>query len=110
MLSCGEREQVYERALHLFPQIRTEEEQLKYDLNQALTAAQEESREKKTMELPQKVDGRNVVWTQRQESMTGICLAGIFLLAAVGYFGKAQEHKKAEEQRQRQLWQAGCIL
>ena len=103
MLSCGEREQVYERALHLFPQIRTEEEQLKYDLNQALTAAQEESREKKTMELPQKVDGRNVVWTQRQESMTGICLAGIFLLAAAGYFGKAQEHRKAEEQRQRQL-------
>lgn len=103
MLSCGEREQIYETALHLFPQIRTEEEQLKYDLNQALTAAQEESREKKTLELPQEVDGRNVIWTQRQESLTGICLAGILLLAAMGYFGKAQEHKKAEEQRKRQL-------
>ena len=103
MLSCGEREQIYETALHLFPQIRTEEEQLKYDLNQALKNAQENSREKKTLELPQEVDGRDVVWTQSQVSLTGICLAGILILAAAGYLGKAQEHKKMEEQRRRQL-------
>lgn len=103
MLSCGEREQIYETALHLFPQIRTEEEQLKYDLNQALKNAQEKSREKKTLELPQEVDGRDVVWTQSQVSLTGICLAGILIMAAAGYLGKAQEHKKMEEQRRRQL-------
>lgn len=103
MLSCGEREQIYETVLQLFPQIRTEEEQLKYDLNQALKNAQEKSREKKILELPQEVDGREVVWTQSQVSLTGICLAGILILAVAGYLGKAQEHKKMEEQRRRQM-------
>lgn len=103
MLTCGEREKIYEIALHVYPPIRTEEEQLKHDLNRAVTAAREESKEKKTLRLPEEVDGRKVVWTEKKESLTGIGLAAIFLLAAAGYFGKAQEHKKAAEYRRRQL-------
>lgn len=103
MLSCGEQEELYEIALHLYPELRTEEEQLRYDLKQAVTAAREESTQKSTMHLPNQVDGRNITWIQSGQSVMGVGLVLVILLAVGGYMSKGEEFRKARENRRRQL-------
>ncbi len=103
MLSCGEQEELYEIALHLYPELRTEEEQLRYDLKKAVMMAREESAQKSTMSLPSQVDGRNITWIQSGRSVMGVGLVLVVLLAAGGYMSKGEEFRKARENRKRQL-------
>ena len=90
-------------ALHLYPKERTEEEQLRLDLNQAVASAKEESAQKSNMRLPTQVDGRNVIWSLPGSSVMGAGLLLVVLLAAGGYISKSEEFKKAEQDRKRQL-------
>lgn len=103
MLSCEDAEELYEIALHLYPEIRTQEEQLRYDLNQAVTAAKEESAQKKEIKLPDQVDGRDITWFESRESVMGIGVFFVLLMMAGGYLSKSEAFKKAEENRKRQL-------
>ena len=103
ILTCEEKEELYEMALHLYPKERTEEEQLRLDLNQAVASAKEESAQKRNMRLPTQVDGRNVIWSLPGSSVMGAGLLLVVLLAAGGYISKSEEFKKAEQERKRQL-------
>ena len=103
LLSCEEQEALYETALHLYPELRTAEEQLRHDLRQAVTAAKEESAEKKSMQLPEQVDGREIIWSRDGRSVMGVGLILIVLLTAGGYMSKGEEFRKAREDRRRQL-------
>lgn len=103
ILTCEEKEELYEMALHLYPKERTEEEQLRFDLNQALSSAKEESAQKSNMRLPAQVDGRNVIWSLPGSSVMGAGFLLVVLLAAGGYISKSEEFKKAEQDRKRQL-------
>lgn len=103
MLTCEEQETFYEIALHLYPEIRTGEEQIKHDLQQALNQAKEESQEKKELLLPEQVNGKTVTWTEKKTSMMWLWLILVAGLAVAGYAGKAEEMKKMEEQKRRQL-------
>ena len=101
ILTCEEKEELYEMALHLYPKERTEEEQLRLDLNQAVASAKEESAQKRNMRLPTQVDGRNVIWSLPGSSVMGAGLLLVVLLAAGGYISKSEEFKKAEQERDR---------
>lgn len=103
VLTCGEKEELYEMALHLYPQKRTREEQLRYDLNSALEKEQQESAEKSRFLLPRKVDGKKIIWTKKESSVTEIGLILLILMSAGGYIWKGQSFKKEEEARKRQM-------
>lgn len=103
VLTCEEKEELYETALHLYPVIRTAEEQLRTDLREALSAAQEESLEEKTVQLPRQINGRKVTWMEKSESLMGFWLLLVIAAAITGYVGKSEEFKKEEKQRKRQL-------
>ena len=103
MLTCEDKEELYETSLHLYPAIRTKQEQLRTDLQKAVNTAQEESLEKKTLQLPRQINGRNITWLEKKESLTGLWLMLIFVVAAAGYAGKSEEFKKEEKLRTRQM-------
>ena len=103
LLTCEDKEEWYERALHLYPALRTEEEQLQYELNMALKSAQEESIDRTTVVLPETVQGRNVTWMEKRSSMIWLWLILVIVGAAAGYMGKEEEFRKREEERKRQL-------
>ena len=103
MLTCEEKEELYELALHLYPELRTEEEQIRFDLNQAVKNAKKESAQKSKLQLPEEIDGRIITWTEAEKSMMGIGLLLVILLGAGGYISKSEEFRKADENRRKQL-------
>lgn len=103
LLSCEEQEKLYEVALHLYPELRTEEEQLHHDLRQAVTAAKEESAQKKNMQLPDQVDGKKITWSRSGSSVIGAGLILVIFWAIGGYVSKGEEFRKEAEMRRRQL-------
>ena len=103
LMACGEKEELYELALHLYPELRTEEEQLRFDLHQAITAAKEESIQKSELHLPEQVDGRRVIWTEADSSVMNLGIFLVLLLGVGGYISKGEELKKEDSDRKRQL-------
>lgn len=103
MLTCEDKEELYEIALHLYPEIRTKEEQLRVDLQSALNKAQEDSQEEKELQLPRQIDGRKIVWSEKNESLTGLWMILIIGAAIAGYIGKSKEFERMDEQKKRQM-------
>lgn len=103
MLACEDQKASYEMALHVYPPLRNEREQLVFSLKKKIKAIEEESLEKDTLTLPDEVEGQAVIWTEPKTSMAGTFLAMTILAAVVSYLGKEQEFRQEKIKRQRQL-------
>lgn len=103
LMNCDGMEETCEFALHLKPRIRSEEDEFIYGLRKAVEEAARESARKDKMVLPRQINGKKINWNYPESSMTGICIAGILILAVIGYVGISQEYKKEDEERERQL-------
>lgn len=102
-LVCQDQEAIFQRALRLYPPIRSEEEQLLYELEKQVAKTDQNTLEETQLSLPTKVQGKSVLWKKQEESWVWIGLM-VTLAAAVGsYLGKEQELRKQEEKRKQQL-------
>lgn len=103
MLACEDQEASYEMALHVYPPLRNEREQLVFSLKKQIKAVDEESLEEDTLTLPDEVEGQAVTWIEPKSSMVGTFLAVTILAAVIAYLGKEQEFRQEKIKRQRQL-------
>ncbi len=103
ILICEDREWICERALHVYPPVRTEREELLYQLRKAVKEADEATAEESELTLPLEVEGKKVSWRKSEISTVGICLAVTLLAAAAMYLAREQEYRKKEKERARQL-------
>lgn len=91
------------RSVHVYPPAVSSEQMLEEKVAEAVADAEAKSREKKTLLLPETVDGHTVQWgMQKSGHWAVILLLGAALLAAL-YFREKEEVKKREKAREAQL-------
>lgn len=91
------------RAVHVYPPAVSSEQMLRDQVAEAVVNAEEHSREKKTLKLPQTVAGHSVQWGKQKSSYWAIILLlGVSLLAAL-YFREKEQAKKRVKEKEEQL-------
>lgn len=103
VLTCEDRECIYECALNLLPPLYTKEEELMRALAREVEEADESSAKEDIFLLPREVDGQKIVWKEQENSVIFVCLFLTVLAAVCAWIGKGQEQKKQNEQRARQM-------
>lgn len=103
ILICEDQEWICERALHVFPPVRTDREELLYQLGKAVKEADEATVQESELLLPREVEGKKISWKESEVSIVGICLAVTLLAAVAVYLAMEQEYRKQEKERRQQL-------
>lgn len=103
ILICEDQEWICERALQVFPPIRTDREELLYQLGKAVKDADEATSQEPELTLPREIEGKKISWRESEISTVGICLAMTLMAAVAMYLAREQEYRKKEKERARQL-------
>lgn len=104
IISYDDKQTVYTRNMMVFPPKRGDKEQLIYDIQQEIKEREEETREAESFSLPQKVNGRQLQWSQKKEKhWYYVLLIGITCCVYLGYREREQKKQKAKKRREELL-------
>lgn len=103
VLNCHGEEGIYETALRLLPDIRSEKEQKLFDLKKQVEEAEEKTAEEEMLPLPKEFNGERLTWVEPKSSMAGMCLFVTLAGAVAAYAGKEEEFRRGKKMRSRQL-------
>lgn len=98
IITYGEWEWKHELNVKVFPPERTEEERLYHELEQMITKAEASSRQQNSWKLPDKIEGKQIVWREREED-NSLMLWGIMAIVTFGiyFFADQDLHGKIKE-------------
>lgn len=100
-LSYGEDQTVYVRNIMVFPPTRDEKEQLIYDIQHELKEREAATREEKSFQLPEEVNGKKLTWSRRKEQhWYYILLMGVVCSVYLVYRDREKKKKKAKQRRE----------
>jgi hypothetical protein len=100
-LSYGEEQTVYVRNIMVFPPTRDEKEQLIYDIQHELKEREAATREEKSFQLPEEVNGKKLTWSRRKEQhWYYILLMGVVCSVYLVYRDREKKKKKAKQRRE----------
>ncbi len=99
-LSCGGKDFQYMVCAKIFPPDLTAEEKLRQSIKKEANAADERDKYKKTVRLPDEIDGAEIVWERPAENLVQTALALTVLAAACIIVGSDRlVHQKAENRK-----------
>ena len=102
-VSYGGEEAVYIRNAYLYPLTREGKERLIYEIEQAVSESEENSRKNESFSLPGHVAGKQLNWKKKTESRWYYCLLmGVGMSLFLVYHSK-EKRKKKEKQRRVEL-------
>lgn len=100
-VSCEEYQKECSLYVCLYPEAISYAGLIQRDLEEALRKAEENSRTEKTLQLPQEVNGKKVVWKGKSEDYsTKIWIIAIIMAIAVWFAMDKDVHKKVEQREQ----------
>lgn len=101
-VSCGEYQKECSLYVCLYPEAVSYAEQIRKDLEKTLEQAEAGSRTEETVMLPQEVNGKNVVWTEKKkDNSKTIWVLALILAIAVWFAMDKDVHKKVEQREAR---------
>lgn len=103
-ISYGEEQTVYVRNMMVYSPTRDGEEQLIYDVQQAINAREEETREEESFSLPDEMNGKELQWSKKKEQRWYyILLIGIVSSVYLVYREREKVKKNAKQRREELL-------
>ncbi|MDO4323003.1 MAG: hypothetical protein Q4C61_10795 [Lachnospiraceae bacterium] len=100
VLTCSGRESIYETYARVFPPVLSEQEQLYRTLQKEVELADASGSHKETLELPDHVEGKHVVWSKSSENPFQAFIMLTLILAVCVYLEMdSMVHKRAEMRR-----------
>lgn len=103
VLTYGDYKEEYIFPVYIFPPLYSEEELIKKKIDKWIVKQEEGNRYKEKLELPEMIEGRQLIWSERIEDNSGY----IFLLVCVGacmaYLLQDRGLKEKISQRNRQM-------
>ncbi len=102
-LIYGTFQEEYIFPVHIFPPLYTQEEKFKKKVYEMLILQEERNRCEEQVELPEQVEGRKLIWSEKKEEESGTIFFLICIAAAVVYFLRDRELRDKVEARNRQM-------
>lgn len=103
-LSYEEEEALYVTNAKIYPETKTEKEQLLMDIHHLLEKEAEKTKEKESFHLPEKIDGENIQWSKKTDSRGYYVLAlGVISAGLMVALEKQNEWKKEKEKREQMI-------
>lgn len=102
-LTCQGKDLVYETAVHLYPPVRTKQEQLLQSVEEKVKEADERGVYGRSLELPTQVEGRTITWGYSSQKLLPLFLALTILFPLCLYVGRDQKIQEQARQRELQL-------
>jgi len=102
-LSCDGASGYYECALRLVPPAYTAKEKLLREVQKKVEEEDDKSAQNEVMELPREAGGETLIWSEKTDSMAGICMALSIAAAFAVWTGADRKRKNEKERRSRQM-------
>lgn len=100
-ISYGEEQILYVRNAMVYAPEREGTEKLIYEVQQELKAREEETREEESFLLPEEVDGKELIWSQKKEQhWFYVLLIGIVCSVFLVYREREKVKQKAKQRRE----------
>lgn len=103
LLSLGEREEIWEKEVVVYPVRLNKEEKLERGIQKK--AEELSSQDEKKLRLPETLDGKKLHYEKEQEQ-TGLLVCGLSLILGMGVPSLSRERKKQQEEKRRKEMQA----
>lgn len=102
-LCCGEEEERYRFAVHVLPPLLSAEESWIGVVSQAVAEMQEKGGKEELKELPETVQEKKILWSEKKTSPAGWMVLLTILCGICVYRAKDQELEKQIGERERQM-------
>ena len=102
-LIYGTFQEEYIFPVHIFPPLYSQEEKFKKKVYEMLLLQEEKNRCEKQVELPENVEGRKLIWSEKREEESGTVFVLICMAAAAVYFLKDRDLRDKVEARNKQM-------
>ena len=102
-LIYGTFQEEYIFPVHIFPPLYTQEEKFKKKVYEMLILQEERNRCEEQVELPEQVEGRKLIWSEKKEEESSTIFFLICIAAAVVYFLRDRDLRDKVEARNRQM-------
>ncbi len=103
ILSCGTYREELMVPVHVYPPMYSQDELLRRKIYEALVEQEKADRSRKEIRLPEKVDGKTLIWSRKQEDSSGYLLFLAGIGAAAMYLSGDKELRKKVSRRNRQM-------
>lgn len=102
-LSYGEEQTMYIRNMMVFAPTREGKEQLIYEVQEALKAKEQATREDESFSLPERIQGKELKWSQKKEQRWYYVLLIGVVCSAYLVYREREKIKKQVKQRKEEL-------
>lgn len=99
-LACGGKEATYTARAKVFPPKLSEQEQFRRSIRKEVELADASESHEEELKLPERVEGKTLIWRKASENPAPAVLVLTFVLAVAVYLEMdSQVHQKAEERK-----------
>ncbi len=99
----GDYKEEYKFPVRVFPPEYSEEELLKKKISELLASREERDRYKDKVELPESVDGKGIIWSEKADDGSGYIFFLLCIGAGIIYFMQDKKLKEEIDRRNRQM-------